>query len=378
MKKKINLRYELPVIISIAITIILIIIPTGYEGALIYQGTERCRGEVISTNNNAIIDTGLVRSGEQICEIQILNGRFKGRIVEGENRLNGSLEQDKIFQVGDKAILVIDYQENDIRNVNIIEHYRMDKELILLVLFAFFLIVFAGKTGFRSIISFVISILGIWKILVPFYLKGYNPVLIGLVFTIFLTVIIISLVYGFNNKLVSAALGSILGILASCIIGAIFTDLFQIHGVVMSYSESLLYSGYIHLDLTKIFVAGIFIGSSGAMMDLAVDITSAVNEVVINCPTISKKDAIRSGMNVGRAAMGTMTTTLLLAYSGGYIALLMVFMAQGTPIDNVLNYKFVASEILDTIIGSFGLVLVAPFTALTSGWLLVSRKEDLN
>ena len=72
--------------------------------------------------------------------------------------------------------------------------------------------------------------------------------------------------------------------------------------------------------------------------------------------------------------MGTMTTTLLLAYSGGYVALLMVFMAQGTPLYNILNYKYVASEIIHTVVGSFGLVTVAPLTALTSGFLLAGRK----
>ena len=81
-------------------------------------------------------------------------------------------------------------------------------------------------------------------------------------------------------------------------------------------------------------------------------------------------------MNVGRAAMGTMTTTLLLAYSGGYVALLMVFMAQGTPLYNILNYKYVASEIIHTVVGSFGLVTVAPFTALCAGVLLTRKKGE--
>ena len=143
----------------------------------------------------------------------------------------------------------------------------------------------------------------------------------------------------------------------------------------MSYSESLLYSGYQDLNLTRIFMSSIFIGSSGAVMDLAVDICSAVNEVVEKKPGIGKWEAVRSGMNVGRAAMGTMTTTLLLAYSGGYVALLMVFMAQGTPIWNILNYKYVASEIIHTVVGSFGLVTVAPFTALTAGMLLAGRQK---
>ena len=113
---------------------------------------------------------------------------------------------------------------------------------------------------------------------------------------------------------------------------------------------------------------------SGAIMDIAVDITSAVNEVVEKKPDIGVKEAIMSGIHVGRAAMGTMTTTLLLAYSGGFMALLMVFMAQGTPIYNILNYKYVSSEILHTIVGSFGLVAVAPFTALMSGILLTHKK----
>ena len=140
------------------------------------------------------------------------------------------------------------------------------------------------------------------------------------------------------------------------------------------FRESRLYSGYQSLDLTAIFMSGIFIGASGAMMDLSVDITSAVWEVVHKKPAIRAYEAILSVLRVGRAAMGTMTTTLLLAYSGGYIALLMVFMAQGTPIDHILNYKYVAAEILDTVVGSFGLVTVAPFTALVAGALLTKRK----
>ena len=141
----------------------------------------------------------------------------------------------------------------------------------------------------------------------------------------------------------------------------------------MSYSESLLYAGFQNLNLTQIFMASIFLGSSGAVMDLSVDITSAVHEVVEKKPDIRPWEAVKSGMNVGRAAMGTMTTTLLLAYSGGYIALLMVFMAQGTPTEHIFNYKYVSAEIIHTVIGSFGLVSVAPFTALCAGLLLTKK-----
>ena len=353
---------------------ILICLPTGYEDALIYQGTQRAVGRVVETNNSAIITSGLIQSGEQICVLEIENGLFRGKTLEGVNFLSGSLEKDKIFKEGDRALLTISHEGDTVRSVVISDHYRLDKEVLLLAVFAVFLVIFAGKIGFQAILSFLITILMIWKILVPCYLKGYSPVWVGIGITAVLTAVIIFFVYGLDKRTLTAVLGALLGVATTCILGIVFTDLFKIHGAVMASSESLLYSGYQDLDLTSIFMASIFIGASGAMMDLAVDITSAVWEVIGKKPDISPKEAVISGLHVGRAAMGTMTTTLLLAYSGGYISLLMVFMAQGTPVDHILNYKYVAAEVLDTVVGSFGLVTVAPFTALMAGMLLTGKK----
>ena len=366
-------RYYAPLAICLVLILFLFLLPTGFEGALQYQQADRCTALVTAVDDSAIIDTGLVRSGEQRCTLELLGGRFEGTTTTGVNLLNGSLEQDKLFVPGDKAMVVVSYQGDEILSVTMTDHYRIGKEAILAGVFALFLILFAGRTGIRAIVSFVLTVLMLWKVLVPLYLNGWNPIFMGLLVTLVLTLLIIALVYGFDRRCLSAVSGAFLGVLVTCVLGVLFTDLFQIHGAVMAYSESLLYAGYQDLNLTQIFMASIFIGSSGAVMDLSVDITSAVHEVVEKRPDISRWEAVRSGLNVGRAAMGTMTTTLLLAYSGGYVALLMVFMAQGTPVWNILNYKYVASEIVHTIVGSFGLVTVAPFTALTSGFLLVGR-----
>lgn len=375
--EKDKLRYYLPVIVSAVFLIILFLLPTGYEGAVIYQGMDRCAARVLEVDDSMIIDTGLVRSGEQSCTLELLSGKYQGEIVNGCNMLNGSLEQDKIFAVGDKAQVVVSYQGDEIGTVTMIDHYRINVELLLAGFFAVFLLFFAGQTGLRAILSFGVTVLCIWKILVPLYLKGVNPVGVGMIVTLLLTGIIISLVYGFDRRTASAVLGAAAGLLVTAVLGIFFTKAFKIHGAVMSYSESLLYSGYQDLNLTEIFMASIFIGSSGAVMDLAVDITSAVREVVDKKPDISRWEAVKSGINVGRAEMGTMTTTLLLAYSGGYIALLMVFMAQGTPLYNIFNYKYVSAEILHTLVGSFGLVTTAPLTALTAGMLLTGEKRPL-
>lgn len=366
----------LTALIGLLLIGILMALPTGYEDALIYKGTERAVGKVMAVDNSMIVSSGLIQSGEQSCMLLIEDGLFEGQILEGVNFLSGSLEKDKIFEVGDRALLTIAHKDKNIKSVIISDHYRLEKEMLLLVIFAVFLIAFAGKNGVQAIFSFAITILCIWKILVPCYLKGYSPVWVGIAITFILTLIIIFFVYGFDRRTIAASLGSLLGTIMTCILGIIFTDLFKIHGAVMPNSESLLYSGYQTLNLTEIFMSSIFIGASGAMMDLSVDITSAIWEVVQKRPDISAGEAMMSGIRVGRAAMGTMTTTLLLAYSGGYITLLMVFMAQGTPIDHILNYKYVAAEILDTVVGSFGLVTVAPFTAVVAGLLLTSKGSE--
>ena len=371
-------RYHAPVWVCVALILGLLFLPTGFEENRVFLESDIRPARVISTDDSAIIDTGLVRAGSQRCQVEILRGDFKGRVVEGQNMLNGSLEQDKIFMEGDTALVRINYNGDEILNVSMIDHYRVPYEILLAILFTLLLVAFAGWTGLRAVCSFVLTVLMIWKVLVPLYLKGCDPIVIGLLVTAALTVLIIALVYGFDRRCAAAVSGSLMGILVTCVMGTVFTGMFRIHGAVMSYSESLLYAGYQHLNLTRIFMASVFIGASGAIMDLAVDITSSVYEVVEKRPDLSRWEAVKSGMNVGRAAMGTMTTTLLFAYSGGYAALLMVFMAQGTPLSNIFNYKYVSAELIHTVIGSFGLVTVAPFTSLCAGFLLAKEKRMEN
>lgn len=361
--------------ITILILIILFVIPTGFESAIQFKDAEKCKVEIIDVDNSSLIDTGLIRTGQQICVIRFLNGKFKGQISEGWNMLGGSLSQDKLFAPGDKAQAVVHHNEDEIISANLIDYYRLDRELILAIAFALFLVIFARGIGIRSVLSFVVTILVLWKILVPLFLKGFNPIFTGLVSVSIMTFIILALVYGFDKKLLASFCGAMSGILFAMVLSIICSKAFHIHGAVMPNSEALLYSGFQDLNLTQIFMASVCIGASGSVMDLSVDITSAVSEVVRNCPDISKKDAIKSGLTVARAAMGTMTTTLLLAYSGTCIAMLMTFMAQGTPVYNILNNNVVASEIINTIAGSFGLAMTAPLTAFISGILLTNKKH---
>ncbi|MDU1604398.1 MAG: YibE/F family protein [Clostridium butyricum] len=375
MLKDIHRRNTIPILITLIAIVVLICVPNKFPQK-IYENTERVSARVLSTDESFIINNGLIKTGEQLCEVEILQGKFKGETVTGSNRLSGSLEQDKIFAVGDKILVTLDYTSDEIRVATLVDHYRINYEILLVGVFMIFLVGFSGIVGIKAILSFIFTILAMWKLLIPLFLMGYNPILIGMVTTIILVCLIIGLVYGIDRRSLAGIIGALAGSIVTCFMALFFVSRFKIHGAVMSYSEMLLYSGYENLNLTEIFIASIFIASSGAVMDVAVDITSAVAEVVEKKPDITRTEAIKSGINVGRSIMGTMMTTLLLAYSGGYIGLLMVFMAQGTPIINILNLKYVSSEILHTLVGSFGLITVAPFTAIASGILLAERNTE--
>lgn len=373
MKSKLlnsNTVFTLFVLILI---ITLFCIRTGFERPVNTSGIQ-AKAEILSVDNSTVEEAGLIKHGTQVCKVRILSGQFKGSEATAMNELLGKLEMDKIFVPGDRALVGIDIKDGKIQFVTLIDHYRINLEILLFSAFVLLLIIFAGWTGIRAVLSFAFTVLLIWKILIPLFLKGYNPIILSLLVVIALTTVTILMVSGFNRKSYIAIFGSLSGSLLTCILAVIFGKSFKVHGAVLQFSETLLYSGYNNLSLTDIFIAGIFIASAGALMDLAMDISAAVHEIVEKKPEISAKEAIKSGFTIGRTVLGTMTTTLLLAYSGGYVALLMVFMSLDTPIINMLNLKYVSGEILNTIVGSFGLVTVAPFTAILAGIFFTKRK----
>lgn len=369
MSKKTN-RKEVGFIITLLIVIsILIILPTGFQKQE-YRFTEGIRAKVISVNNIGIHNSGIYKLGDQSAIIEIESGSRKGEQIKANNMLTGSLSVDKLFKEGDKAWVLIGFDEDgNINFANMIDYYRVDKEVLLIGVFAVVIIIFSGFTGVRTLLSFAFSLLSIWKILIPAMLKGYNPLTVALFVGNVLTIVTLLLVAGFSKKAYAAIISAVTCSLATCLLAIVFGNLFNIHGAVMEGAESLLYAGFMNIDLTSIFQAGIYLASSGAILDLAIDISSALEEIVNNNPSVTRVELMKSGLNIGKSVVGSQTTTLLLAYMGTYITIMMVYMAQGTPLMNILNSKTISAEILHTFVGCIGLVLVSPLTSLIGGFM---------
>jgi uncharacterized membrane protein len=350
-------------------------LPTGFEREE-PPGTVRCEGRVLAVDDSRIFRYGIVREGVQELRVRILDGPFRGSEATASNQLQGKMELDKLFRPGDRVLAVLDTEGGRIQSATVPDHYRLRTEALLLGLFGLLLAAFAGWTGLSALLSFVFSLLMIWKVMLPAFLRGYDPLWTAMGTVLLLTGAIIFLVAGVGRKGLTAFWGSLSGLLLTCLLSVLFGEAFRIHGAVKPFSETLLYCGFPNLDLGRVFLGGIFLSSSGAVMDLAMDIAAAMHEIRERRPDLSVREAVASGLAVGRSVIGTMTTTLLLAYSGGFSAMLMVFIAQGTPVESVLNLQYVAAEILQTLVGSFGLVAVAPLTALLGGGIYFRRSAS--
>ena len=369
MDKKMSSRKPdliLTILLSL-LCVALLLIPTGFEGVNGKNRSEKARARVTHVDNTDVRQNLIVKTGLQEITVDILNGPFKGHTTKVLNQLYGKMELDEVYEKGNTLLVEFSTKGGKIHRAYARGKYRIHLEMLLLGLFCILLIVVGGWTGLKALLSFCFAGLMIWKVMIPLFLKGYDPIFISLGVVLALTGAISFMVGGFDKKGLATFAGAFMGVLLTCILATVFSKGFHVHGAVRPFAETLLYSGFYSLDLTKIFLAGIFVSSSGAVMDLAMDISAAMYEIKSREPEISVREHVKSGMAVGRSVIGTMTTTLLLAYSGSYTAMFMLFMSQGMPPENIMNLNFVAAEVLNTVVGSFGLVTVAPFTALMGG-----------
>ena len=366
-KSRSNLIFSL---VMLVVCGLLCLIPEAFTNPSSTIPRERVRIE--SVDNTQLYPLGIVYSGSQNCEVTVLTGEYAGERTVAHNYQNSALDKDKLFEAGATAYGMVQMGANGL-TVTLIDHYRAGVEGWIFAALALALIAVGGAVGCGALVSLVSSVVMIWKLLIPLLLRGVDPILASFVPVLVLTVIIDLLVAGWTKKCLVALTGSLMGTLLTCVLAIIFTNVLKLDGGDTPYIVPLLSQSAMTIDPKALFIGMVFIANAGALMDLSMDVAISCEEIVYHRPDITRGALLKSGISIGRGVLGTQTTTLLLAYSGGFIALLMVFMAQGTPLYTIFNLKYVAAEILHTLVGCFGLVTVAPLTAFTSGILLTCR-----
>ena len=310
----------------------------------------------------------------QHVKVKLLTGDFKGKVYTLRNTIDQINPYKLIFKKGEK-ILLYQYEENGhLTGLKIFERSKENSLYFLVGIFILSMIAIGGIKGLKAFITLFLTVVVVIFFLVPLLVKGYSPIPITIVAVGIITVITLFIVSGINRKTLAGILGTVLGTIIAGVLAMGVSNYTQLVGMGSEDMQALVYGSNGHfLDYRGILFSGVIIGALGAVMDVAISIASSMWEIEELNPEITNKQLIKSGMNIGKDIMGAMSNTLILAYVGSSLSLIMVFVSFKLSFCEIIKLDIVATEIIRSIAGSIGLVLSIPVTVFVSV-LLRDRK----
>lgn len=314
--------------------------------------------------------------GKQLVMVEILSGEYRGLVKKTENILPGNPRYDILVHEGDEVLLVVTEEEGVIQ-VYITDFARDKGVYILVFLFVLALVIIGGIRGLKALVSLVITVFFLFKVLLPLVLQGYNPLQLTVVMTVGLIIIILLIIGGWNRKTAAAIIGTAGGVALAGFLAFYFGNFVNLTGLSTDEAQMLLHLGDTELDFRGVLFAGMIIGALGAIMDIGISIASTLEEIKKTNPFMELPQLFSSGMNVGRDIMGTMTNTLILAYVGGTMPLIMLLMNFQPSLLRIINMDLIATEIVRAMAGSVGLVISIPLTAFMGALLFGTFEEEM-
>lgn len=313
---------------------------------------------------------GWVQGKEQLVTVRILSGSLKGQEVKLSHLIPDQPGLAVIVKPGDEVIISMFTEGNQIREAFIFDYARDKKLYYLAGFFVLIMIIIGGLKGLKSVIALALTGAGIFFVLLPLIFKGYNPITATVLVAAILTAITMTLVHGANKKTLAGIIGTTCGVITAGLLAMLVGKAARLTGFSSEEMQMLLYiPQQINFDIQGLLFAGMLIGALGAVMDVAISVASAIAEIVRVNPKLKPKEIFQAGMNVGRDIMGTMANTLILAYTGGALPLLLIFMAYEMPYLKIINLDLIATEIVRALTGSVGLVLAIPISAAVAVFL---------
>lgn len=316
---------------------------------------------------------------KQLVTVKVLTGNFKGteRIIE--NMLTGNPAYDINLTKGNKVVLHVEPNSDTITTPEDVDFFiadiKRDNQIFAFTGIFFILLILIGKKkGLTSIISIISTIALIFFMLLPMILSGFCPIASAVLTGIISTIITIYLVGGLNSKSSSAIIGTSISLIFA---GALsMLAIYFAHLTGFAGEENMfLYTARPDLSFTGILSASMIISALGALMDTAVSIASTVNEIFETDKSLSVKQLFKSGMNVGRDIIGTMSNTLILVYLGSSLTL--VLLSSNIDMNKFFNLNQVATEILSALTGSIAILFCVPITAIIAAYLIKKQKENI-
>ena len=324
--------------------------------------------EIIKDNTTIDTKSDNIKKGSVEMKIEILSGKYKGKEYTITNYLSAMYNVD--VTKGDKISVRIDKRADDGVDVAVYNYYRGNTIWIVVLLFAVILVIIGGKKGFRAIIGVLFTLINIVYILLPLSLKGYSVIGVTLAIILISTIVSFILLDGISKKTIISTVGTFCGILMGTMFALLATHILNVTTYQMDEAESLILAmSNTKLQPRNLLLCGIMISCMGAVMDVAMSIASAVEELLMVNEKLTIKELYKSGMNIGRDAMGTMANTLVLAFAGNSLNMLVLICSYGVSYIQLINTDFIALEIIKALSGSIGIIVAVPIVAFISSYI---------
>lgn len=303
---------------------------------------------------------------------QITDKRFNGQIVNVLDVFEVNSPHIEA-ELGDEVFLYLEKDESGTNILNAyINGYKRDQYIIYLIILFILLILIIGRfKGFKALISLILTMLFIIKVFLPGILKGENPIYLSILISTAITTGTLLIISGFSKKTLSAILGTLMGVFVAGILAYSFSYYAKLIG--FSYEEIQLLSFIpqsTKFDFNGLLFSSILLGALGAVMDVSMSISSSIVEIKAADSSMTMKQLFQSGMNIGRDIMGTMVNTLVLAYTGSSLNIMILILAYHKPLVETINYEMIVVEIVRALAGTIGLVITIPFTAFVGAFLV--------
>lgn len=323
---------------------------------------------------NAIVEEGTVTMGEkeqtyQVLSIELLDGDQKGQTYELQYGKYQLLSDNYLLKVGDKVLVNLESMQDGTYSVYFIDHIRTNSLLALLLVFIITGIAMSGWKGISSMISMALSLLVILGYIIPQIIAGKDPVTVSLIGSFIFLAVTQFLIFGWTLKAFIALGGITFAVIITDLLSLFFVNWAHLNG---AGDESTMYLVQLGngLDIKSLLVAGIFIGTLGVLDDLVIGQTSAVIELYRGNPEMNFKQRYKSAMEIGKDHVSATVNTIILAYLGATLSMIVLYYMQNVNIGTLININYVAEEIVRSLVGTIGLFLSVPVTTLLACWVV--------
>ncbi len=309
-----------------------------------------------------------------IVTVRLLSGPHKGKSVEILNTLTGHPYFDLRVRTGDQVVLNADLSGST-PEYFLSDFSRRNPLAVITILFILSIVIVGGRQGIKAIFSLVGMGVVIITMILPLVLKGYNPIVVTVGLSSALTGLFVLFIGGYSKKTAAAACGTVGGLLAAGILAFIGGKASYLTGLSSNEAQMLQYMDS-SIDFQGLLFSGMIIGALGAILDVGMSISSAMEQIKEADPKTDFKTLFSRGILVGRDLIATMSNTLILAYVGSSLPLLLLFQANQSGWNEVFNLDMVATEVIRAMTGSVGLTLAIPITAVVSAALFVKPQNE--